>query len=422
MISSLRRFIPDAFADKADTGYWLFVGHVVAVFGIALSNALMGLMALWTIRHRRRLHWRFAPYAPLFMPAAIFSIIFVVSAIGSLDPSRSLGGLKDLLSMATLLLAPFLIRGEKQVRRALDLLLIMIVLSALHGVYQYLFTPYGDLHQRIIGPFSHYQTFAGVLLIGSLILVARLSVGDGWRRVSSWLALGLVVFTLFLTLTRGAWVAAFVGLLVLTLLRTRRAVLGGIVLVSLVAALMAPSSWWQRVSSIVDLQDPSNYDRLCMLEAGLHMLEERPLFGIGPEMVKQRYPIYRHPTAPRLEVPHLHNALLQRAAEQGLAGLAAYLWLMFSAGALALRGLRRAGREEDGESQGGCADLYLAVLLVVVGFNVASLFEDNWNDTEVRRILLFLLAIPLCLVPDPSPSSPSSPSPPGDDIETPIDK
>ena len=30
------------------------------------------------------------------------------------------------------------------------------------------------------------------------------------------------------------------------------------------------------------------------------MIAERPLSGIGPEVVERRYPIYRHPTAPRL--------------------------------------------------------------------------------------------------------------------------
>ena len=50
--------------------------------------------------------------------------------------------------------------------------------------------------------------------------------------------------------------------------------------------------------SITDLKDLSNYDRLCMLEAGMTMVKERPLFGLGPEMVERRYPIYRSPTAP----------------------------------------------------------------------------------------------------------------------------
>jgi O-antigen ligase len=53
------------------------------------------------------------------------------------------------------------------------------------------------------------------------------------------------------------------------------------------------------------------------------MVAERPLFGIGPDLVEARYPIYRHPTAPRYTVPHLHNDLLQLAAERGLPALAA---------------------------------------------------------------------------------------------------
>ena len=47
--------------------------------------------------------------------------------------------------------------------------------------------------------------------------------------------------------------------------------------------------------------------------------------------------------------------------------------------------------------EGRASDLSLAALLVLIGFNIASLFEDNWRDTEVRRLLLFFLALPLCL-------------------------
>ena len=49
-------------------------------------------------------------------------------------------------------------------------------------------------------------------------------------------------------------------------------------------------------------------------------------------------------------------------------------------------------------------DLYLGMLLALLAFAVAGLFEDNWADTEVQRILLFLLALPFCL-PDPAEES-----------------
>jgi O-antigen ligase len=148
----------------------------------------------------------------------------------------------------------------------------------------------------------------------------------------------------------------------------------------------------QRVTSIFDLSDATNYDRVCMAYAGWGMIRERPLLGQGPRMVQERYPIYRHPTAPRYSVPHLHNSYLQLAAERGLPSLLAMLALV----AVSLRRAWRDFRSQGGRS-GPRADLYVGVFCSLAGFLVAGLFEDNWNDTEVQRIVLFLLALPFCL-------------------------
>jgi O-antigen ligase len=101
-------------------------------------------------------------------------------------------------------------------------------------------------------------------------------------------------------------------------------------------------------------------------------------------MVAELYPIYRNPTAPRHTVGHLHNTFIDLAAERGLLSLAAYLWLMMAGAVVAARGWRR----------GEARDLNLGVLLAVVAFNIAGLFEANWRDTEVQRLVLFLLAAP----------------------------
>ncbi len=118
------------------------------------------------------------------------------------------------------------------------------------------------------------------------------------------------------------------------------------------------------------------------------------MFGIGPEMVRARYPIYRHPTAPRQWAAHLHNSFLQIGAETGLPALAAYLWLMGATVILAYRRFRA-----EGGWRGARADLYMGAILVLVAFNLAGLFEDNWSDTEVQRLVLFVLAVPFCLPP-----------------------
>jgi putative inorganic carbon (HCO3(-)) transporter len=163
-----------------------------------------------------------------------------------------------------------------------------------------------------------------------------------------------------------------------------------------VLLLFAPLRVLERTVSIFDPYDSSNYDRLCMAWTGLRMIGERPLLGVGPNMVEELYPIYRHPTSPRVERPHLHNAFLQVAAERGVPALAALLALFGGSAALSWRGFRR-----EGGFRGPCADLWVGALLGVVAFAVAGLFEDNWSDTEVQRIVLFLLVLPVCLPAQP---------------------
>jgi O-antigen ligase len=91
-------------------------------------------------------------------------------------------------------------------------------------------------------------------------------------------------------------------------------------------------------------------------------------------------------------VPHLHNGFLQLAAERGLPALAAYLAMM----GLALRAGWR-GFRAGGGFAGPRADLYLGAVLALAAFNLGGLFENSWGDTEVQRLALFTLALPLCV-------------------------
>ena len=370
--------------------FWLFALHLFTVWGLALSNVFLGAMILGALVFWRRLPWSWPRSAPILVPVTCFSILYLLATFFSLEPKSSFSEITDILSFATVVLAPVLAPGEAAVRRICRGLEILITLFAVHGIGQYLLTDYGSLHRRIVGLFSHYQTFAGILLIGLLLVAAQLATGPSGRSPWRWTAFALIFTALLLTLTRGAWVATALTLGGLALSRTRRfltAYLVAAAALTLFFLFLAPSSWRARVESISDLSDVSNYDRVCMAEAASFMIAERPIFGVGPEAVKWLYPIYRHPTAPRLNVPHLHNAILMRAAEQGLPSLLVYGWMMAAGIGLSWRAYR----------QGRAPDLALAAMLILIGFNIASLFEDNWRDTEVRRLMLFFLALPLCL-------------------------
>ena len=378
-----------------------FALHLWTVFGLFLSNALL-LFAVgadfWRRRRRWRLpeSWHSTPHVRL--PFLLYVALLVLSTATSYEPRISLMETGEILTLAGLPLAFVLVRHRRQGRLIVDGINLMVALMSLYGLGQLLFG-YGALEQRIRARFSHYMTFSGVLLIADLLLIAYLvSKPPRWRDWR-WLALVAVNLALVASLTRGAWVALAITLVLLAVVRAPRSLFALVPAGALVVAL-APEIVRSRVMSIGDLTNPSNYDRLCMAEAGLRMIAERPFLGHGSGMVAERYSIYRQPTATRAEVEHLHNTYLQLAAERGLLSLAAYLWLMGAALVVAYRGYRRARRRCDGDE-----DLYLGAFLALVAFNLAGLFEANWHDTEVQRLVLFLVALPFLLDRAPVPAA-----------------
>ena len=190
---------------------------------------------------------------------------------------------------------------------------------------------------------------------------------------------------LVLSFTRSAWIGLVAGLVVAAMMRKPKALLL-IPVVILAGAVIAPLTLRERVVSIFDPFHPTNYERLCMVTSGLGMIRDHPLTGVGIDMVEPAYPEYRAADAPHLRIPHLHNNVVQIAAERGLPTLVAYL-------AILAVFFRRSAQILGGEPSpvapavGGC-------LLAIVGISVAGLFEYNWGDAEVWIPTLACLSTP----------------------------
>lgn len=370
-------------------GFWLYAASVASIFSLAISNVILGLTLLalpWT--HRRPVPWGRTPALWVFL--GLYVLLYGSAILASYELRVSASGATEVFTLSSLFMAPLLLRRERQVRVVVDALVLVATVLACQGLSQYLFG-YGDIDRRIRGPFSTYMTFSGFLLICDLLLVAMMVYTPRWRSLWRWGALLVINAALLGSYTRNAWVGLLVALMVLALIRAPRLLLA-FAPAAVIFIVLAPVPLVHRVTSIFNPRDISNYDRLCMLEAGLTMVRESPVFGIGPDVVRHRYALYRPPSAPRYNVPHLHNSLLQLAAERGLPALASYLGLTLAAMGLAWRRFR-----QEGGTRGPRADLWIGALLAILAFNVAGLFENNWGDAEVQRTALFALAIPFCL-------------------------
>ena len=119
----------------------------------------------------------------------------------------------------------------------------------------------------------------------------------------------------------------------------------------------APAQVTDRIYSMFDLNDPTSRDRVAMLEAGVAIVKDHPLTGVGPDMVGRVYPDYRVADGAVQEHNlHLHNVPMQIAAERGLPALAMWLWFVVIGAAsaccalldrIAAPGARRHGDRRD---------------------------------------------------------------------------
>ena len=345
-------------------------------FGLALL--------LWLIGMRRNRRAAPSLTSPLAVLAYLYAAFVVLSTIFSRDPAVSA---RHVAGLSLLLILPMTMDLADTLPRARLLLLAIaansVILSWI-GFWQ--FARVGnDMEKRIMATLSSWMTFSGLAMIAGCILLGFAFEERGPRR---WIG-ALAVFPLaamVLTFTRSAYVGTLAAVLLYLVFRRPKWLLL-FVPALVVLFLLLPPAVRSRTASIGSLDERTNRDRIAMVHAGLRMIREAPVFGIGPEMVKRYYTLYRDAEAPQWEVPHLHNNILQSAAASGLFAAAAYLALMFFFLARTTTLLRRENDPSSSALLAGC-------LLAGISLFVAGFFEYNWGDTEVEMATLIVMAIP----------------------------
>ena len=348
---------------------------------LGVANPLLVISGVAAWRLWRRGELRGKPHARVLLPPLLaFTVVTVAGIPFSFDPVVSVGLLPRLLLFLTVPLAAALI-DLRWWRAMVAGLAAMGAMMGVWGIIQYALAV-GDPELRIAGPMSTYMTYAGWLMVVVLVLWAELVLsprGRWWYLLPS----ALIGSTaLVLSYTRSAWVGMALGLLMLAAVWQRRLLL----LYPLLAVLVwlaVPRAVLDRALSIFDLQQHANYDRVCMVISGVQMIRDHPWTGVGLDMVRRVYPLYRRDDAPQWRTPHLHNNLLQIAAERGLLALAAYVWFLAAFFTATWRGLPALA--------GGDRAAAAATLIAVVGVTATGFFEYNFWDAEIQYLTLILM-------------------------------
>lgn len=370
------------------TAALLLVAAIALVaFKLLVSQVLFGIAALMWLRialgDARR------PALPVFVwPLAAYAVWTVLSALVSVDVRDSVIDLKQLVLFLIVPMTLRLLRGDRATT-ALNVIIAVGAAAALVGVVQSQVFGYDHLENRPTGFLSHYMTYSGVLMLVLCAAAARLIFDPGAR---AWpgVAVPALVVALAATLTRNAYVGALVGIVCLLAARNLKLLLV-VPVAALVFVVAAPQSYKARAHSIVDLQDPSNRDRLDMLAMGGDIVRDHPWFGVGPDMVGRVYSQYVRPDAVHPYNPHLHNVPAQIAAERGLPAL--LLWLAFIVAAA--WGTIRPMRHGQGRERAVAGAGFGAIAAMVS----AGMFEYNFGDSEFLMMFLCLISLPYAVRP-----------------------
>jgi len=164
-------------------------------------------------------------------------------------------------------------------------------------------------------------------------LCSRKEKAELWKIGAIFLSLLLILLNLFLTKSYGAWLAIVAALIAILWLKYRNisqkkylAIFAIIILVFLAWASV------NKYNSIVNSNERSSLaSRFAIWKSAGLMIENNPLFGIGPGNFNEKYLEYQKYFPPYLEwsAPQPHNVFLAFWLESGLVGLAGFLILLF---------------------------------------------------------------------------------------------
>jgi O-antigen ligase len=353
------------------------------LISISLTQIFYGLnVATWLFLVWRRQHRFEVP--SFFWPLAVYSGLSLISSSLSVNPALSWRDSRELLIYLLIPATMATFTSALRVRLASSILLASGLVNFIYSIIAYIVSGHRGL--RLRGFMGHYMTEAGLLMLLIIFCLAQFLFRSEKIRWL-WLTLGAASgCLLLLTLTRNAWLGLAASLLLLLALSKPRALL---IFPFLLAGiyLLSPIEVKRRVINTFNLSSPSNRQRIEYYRAGLKIIADYPFFGCGPDTVDM---VFQHPKYGLSEQAkhnvHLHNNLLQIAAERGLPALLAWLIFMIWTFWLLSRKWRR-------KPSGGLPWIASGLACVLALF-IAGLFEYNFGDSEVVMLYLVLITLP----------------------------
>jgi O-antigen ligase len=316
------------------------------------------------------------------IPFALAVASFAIATVTATDVAASVRGFLRYTELFVLvpIAAAMTIRDRRDTLLVAGAIVTATVFEGAFGVYQYLTrtgASYAGEYVRAVGTFGAEQIMALGALMGYGMIVT-LALGLALRGRPRILLLATAAFLavpLYLSLSRGAWIATAAAVLIVLVIHDWRVAVSLPAPAALAVAVLAlgsgPASgpaFGERLTSIFSANsepDQSVKDRYALWTAAVDMWRDHPVFGVG----MKDFAGYRDSYAPvslsagsdvddpsagfrREPLLSAHNQYLMVLAEQGTVGVLAFGSLLGTLAAGAVRRRRTEPGDDDDATDG----------------------------------------------------------------------
>jgi len=323
------------------------------------------LLGLWLIKVLRegKISWQ---KTLLNLPIIIFLFICGLSTLFSVSPRLSLWGMhgfyfEGFLSFLCYGIIYFTtVNYVRDKRKILKTILIATVIVSVYALVQA--TGITFFVWRGTPPYPRvWSTFGNPNFLGSYLIMiipiylVFLIKAQTVKKKSLYILFTLLsILALIFTYSRAAWLGTVVGIIVFVLMVNKKQLkanlffLIGILVSTIVLTSIYPRFYMrakertprmkpivERAVSAVDFKEPGITARLSAWETTIKMALKRPILGFGLDTLGMSFRQFMSKEYEELAgrfrtAGYAHNEFLQYAATIGLAGLAAYLFLLFT--------------------------------------------------------------------------------------------
>lgn len=363
-------------------GYLLFSMISISLSQIFLSFAFISWIGMLILERQK------FTFPSFFWPLLVYVALSLLSVAFSVDPKASLKDSKELLLFIIVPIVYTAFQKENVLKKANLALLASAYISSFYSIYYAIFKV--QSWQRVSGFMGQTMTQAGLHLLFCCMALSMFLFTK--ERIKYLWGLGflLSLLSLILTLARSSWIGLVIAVsLILFYYKPKSLIIVPLAIIFLF--IISPREKKERALSIFSLKNRSNIERIEYLRAGIKIIKDYPLFGTGPDTVEKVFQDSKYGLSEETKKNvHLHNNILQTAAERGIPTLIA--WLAFIV--LTFLSLSKLLKNKD-------PTLYtftVAALGALTGLFIAGLFEYNFADSEITALFLYLITIPFTLV------------------------